>query len=68
MFQALSQHSQLCLNSSNHPSIPDDGLVLLPGVWTPVTPEQAEYLRGLGVECREIPKPKPIRAARADQE
>lgn len=68
MFQVLSQHSQLCLNPSNHPSIPEGGLVLLPGVWTPVTTEQAEYLRSLGLECREISKPKSPRAARADQE
>lgn len=53
---ATHRHSTLCLNASNHPSIPPEGLVLEADVPKEVTPEQAEYLETL---CVEIARPAP---------
>lgn len=53
---ATHRDSTLCLNASNHPSIPTEGLVLEAGIPKEVTPEQAEYLETLGVEiARPVP-------------
>lgn len=67
---ATSTDSTLCLNQSNHASIPEAGLVLEAGITTPVTPEQAEYLRTLGIAVQDDPEPEPqpSRARRAHQE
>lgn len=66
MISAVSHQSTFCFNRNNHPSIPEEGLVLEAGVRTPVTPEQAEYLRDLGLEVQDDLKPP--RARRATQE
>jgi len=64
MFHATSMDSTLALNPSNHDSIPPEGLELEAGMPTPVTPEQASFLRSIGVTVIETPDPKPLRAPR----
>ena len=63
--RATSHHSTLCLNPSNHPLVPPDGLVLEAGKATPVPAEMGDYLRGLGcqVEDEATPTPTAKRAA-----
>lgn len=58
---AISHNSTLCLNPSNHPSIPAGGLTLEAGKETSVTPEQGEYLKTIGIEVKKdapVSKPK----------
>ena len=67
MFLATHANSTLCLNPSNHASIPSEGLTLVANVPTKVTAEQAAYLATLGVTLSEIQTiestlPKPARA------
>lgn len=47
MPKAIHSGSTLALNSSNHPSIPPEGLVLVANRPSPVTLSQASYLRTL---------------------
>lgn len=47
MAKATSTDSTLCLNRSNHASIPEKGLVLPAGQAVPVTAQQAAYLATL---------------------
>jgi hypothetical protein len=68
MQTAISIDCTLCLNTSNHPSIPEQGLVLEAGVRTAVTPEQADYLRSLSLDVQDNPDPKSFRVRRAYQE
>lgn len=63
--KATSQHSTLCLNKSNHPSVPEGGLVLQAGQPTPVPPELKDFLETLGVlvEDESTATPRPRAAA-----
>ena len=49
--------STLCFNASHHASMPPQGLALLHGVPTRVSIEQGAYLRTLGLEVQDDPKP-----------
>lgn len=44
---AIRQGTTLALNTSNDPSIPHEGLELVDGRKTPVTTQQAAYLKTL---------------------
>ncbi|MDR3684777.1 MAG: hypothetical protein P4L11_13700 [Geothrix sp.] len=62
MPKATSTRSTLALNSSNHASIPKEGLELLAGVPTSVTAAQAAYLKTLRnvVVEEDGPAPRPV--------
>jgi len=59
--KAVSPHSTLCLNASNHPAIPPEGLELVAGVPTPVPAELGDYLRSL--DCVVLDPSAPRRPA-----
>lgn len=67
--KATSPHSTLSLNRSNHPAVPEEGLVLEAGKPTPVPAAMGDYLRSLGcqVEAPPTATPKPV-AAKAPKE
>lgn len=64
--KATSHDTTLCLNQSNHPSVPAEGLVLEAGKATPVPSEMKDYLQTLGVQVQNestaTPKPSAIKA------
>jgi len=60
--KALSPQSTLCLNPSNHPAVPPEGLELVAGVPTPAPAELGDYLRSLDCEVLDDP-PSPKRPA-----
>ena len=66
--KATSLHSTLCLNQSNHPSVPPEGLVLEAGKATPVPAAMGGFLRSLGVQVEEEPTPIRKPAAHAAPE
>jgi len=56
---AISHDRTLCLNSSNDPSIPAEGLELVANKAIPVSAAQATYLKTLqGVDVQDDPTPK----------
>jgi hypothetical protein len=57
---ATHHHSTLCLNSSNHPLIPPEGLVLIADVPTPVDEALVPYLRSIGVQIQDAPRSNSI--------
>lgn len=60
--KATSTDSTLCLNQSNHPSVPPEGLELPAGVPTTVPAELGDYLRSLDCTVVDDP-PAPKRPA-----
>jgi hypothetical protein len=65
MFLATHTDATLCLNASNHASIPPTGLTLVANVPTEVPAEQAEYLATLGVHLLDL---TPTKSARSPKE
>lgn len=59
MVIATHHDSTLHLNSSNHPSIPPEGLELIGDVPVTVPDELADYLRSIGVEVTEVHATEP---------
>ncbi len=59
---AIHHHSTLCLNTSNHPCIPPEGLVLEANVPTPVADVLVPYLKSVGAQIQD----SPVHAANAD--
>lgn len=59
---AVYRNCTLVLNQSNHPEVPDGGLVLEAGKPTPVPESLGSYLRALGAEVLDEPTHDPERS------